>query len=112
MRIEYGELVHQILFFELDQLVTINSTVPLYCRQHLQRSSCCVTQGLRSGHRHTHDHRHVRILRTSRSFHVSNDGVTDGVRDAQCLYFITQVRCPQVDHCLFCQQRCVVDFYQ
>ncbi|GFO11625.1 hypothetical protein PoB_003813000 [Plakobranchus ocellatus] len=70
-------LYRRILLLEVNQLVTINSTVPLYCR-HLQWSSC-----------HTHHHRHVRILRASYSLHVPNDDITDGVRDTQHLQFIT-----------------------
>ncbi|GFN93338.1 hypothetical protein PoB_001984400 [Plakobranchus ocellatus] len=44
--------------------------------------------------------RHVRILRASRSYLVSNDDTTDGVRNAQRLHFTTQV-----ESCLFRQQR-------
>ncbi|GFO11548.1 hypothetical protein PoB_003805300 [Plakobranchus ocellatus] len=47
---------------------------------------CLCTVGTRNGlvadsRRRTHHHRHVRILSVSRSFHVSNDDITDGVRD-------------------------------
>ncbi|GFO38197.1 hypothetical protein PoB_006470200 [Plakobranchus ocellatus] len=72
----------------------ISSVVPFRCR-HAQRSSCPLSQGLRSGRRRTHHHRHVRILRASRTFHVPNDDILGGVWDAQHFYFTTQVRCPQ-----------------
>ncbi|GFO49538.1 hypothetical protein PoB_007604300 [Plakobranchus ocellatus] len=75
-----------ILLIEDDQLVTIDSTVPLHCR-HSQWSSCRLRQGSSSGRRCAHHHRHVRTLMASRSFHVSNDYITDGIKDAQHLHF-------------------------
>ncbi|GFO10956.1 hypothetical protein PoB_003746100 [Plakobranchus ocellatus] len=57
-----------------------------------QRSIYRLTQALNSGCRYTHQHRHVRIPRASRSLHVPNDDITDGIRDAQRLHFSTKLR--------------------
>ncbi|GFN91171.1 hypothetical protein PoB_001767700 [Plakobranchus ocellatus] len=88
-----------VLFLEADQqLVMINSTVLLHCKdpQHL---------GLSFGHHCINHHRHDGILwascsfhilnddiTDSRSFHVLNDDVTDGVWNAQRFHFKTQER--------------------
>ncbi|GFN76746.1 hypothetical protein PoB_000325200 [Plakobranchus ocellatus] len=63
-------------------------------------------QSLSSVRRRIHHHRHVRILMAFRSFHIPNDHIADGVRDAQRFHFTTQVTRPQVDHCLLSQLRC------
>ncbi|GFO28932.1 hypothetical protein PoB_005543700 [Plakobranchus ocellatus] len=94
----------RILLLEADQLATINSTVPLYCR-HPQRSSCYLTK-LVCGHRRIHYHRHVMFLRASCSFHVPNVFPTMASLMALGMHnsFTISVRRPQVDHCHLSQQ--------
>ncbi|GFN99619.1 hypothetical protein PoB_002612500 [Plakobranchus ocellatus] len=79
-----------IVLLEADHLVTIYSTVPLHC-MYPQRFSCRPTQGMSSGLCHIHHHKHIRILRASRSFHNPNDDITDGLRDAHRLHFTHRV---------------------
>ncbi|GFO25286.1 hypothetical protein PoB_005179100 [Plakobranchus ocellatus] len=91
---------------QLKFLKTLSFT--LLIPRHPQRSGYHFIQGLKSGCRSIHHHRYIRILRASRAFNIPDDDILVGVKDAQRLEFITQVKHRQLDHYLLNHQRCVV----